>query len=51
MIQWRYFPKSRRPTELALQVVAAFTSVADDIDSKTQQYASNQVLVRVAPGL
>jgi hypothetical protein len=51
MIQWQYFPKSRRPTELALKVVAAFTSVADDIDSKKHHHESNHVLVRVAPAL
>jgi len=48
MIQWHYFPKSRRPTELALQVVGAFKQVAEEIDSKTHKYESNQVLVRVA---
>lgn len=51
MIQWRYFPKSRRPSELALRVVSAFTGVAAEIDSKAYQHESNQVLVRVAEGL
>jgi hypothetical protein len=51
MIQWHYFPKSRRPTDLIMQVVAAFTSVSEDIDSKTQKHQSNQVLLRVAPAL
>ena len=51
MIQWHYFPKSRRPTDLATQVVAAFKNVADEIESKTHQHGSNQVLARVAGGL
>jgi hypothetical protein len=51
MIQWHYFPKSRRPIDLALMVVSAFKSVADDIDSEVHQLGSNQVLARVAPGL
>jgi len=51
MIHWRYFPKSQRPTELALRVVSAFTSVAAEIDSKAHQHESNQVLVRVTGGL
>jgi hypothetical protein len=51
MIQWHYFPKSRRPTELAMQVVAAFENVAEEIDSKTHQHESNRVLARVADGL
>ena len=37
--------------DLAVKVVAAFTSVADDIDSKNHQFESNQVLVKVASGL
>ena len=51
MIQWHYFPKSRRPTELAMQVVAAFKKVAEEINSKTHKHESNQVLGRVADGL
>ena len=51
MIQWQHFPRSRRPNELALQVVTAFASVADEIDSKSHQLESNQVLLRVAAGL
>ncbi len=51
MILWRYFPKSRRPTDIAVKVVDAFTSVAADIDSKIHKHDSNQVLAKVAPGL
>ena len=51
MIQWHYFPRSRRPPDLAIQVVEAFQKVAEDIDSKTHNYESNKVLVRVAAGL
>jgi len=51
MIQWRHFPQSRRPTELAVQLVETFKKVADDIDSKKHKHESNQVLVRVAAGL
>lgn len=46
-----HFPKSRAASPLALQVVEAFSRVAEGIDSATHQYESNEVLVRVAPAL
>jgi hypothetical protein len=36
---------------MAVKVVDAFKSVAADIDSKVHKHDSNQVLVKVAPGL
>jgi hypothetical protein len=37
MIRWIYFPKSDKPTHLTLDVVLAFESVADEIDSATHE--------------
>jgi hypothetical protein len=51
VIQWVHFPKSRAATQLALQVVEAFSGAADDIDSATHHHESNEVLARVAPAL
>jgi hypothetical protein len=48
MIQWQYFPKSRRPPDIAHKVVDAFSAVSHDIDSKAHQHKSDQVLVRVS---
>lgn len=52
MINWSYFPRSDKPTALALSVVAAFEAVAAEIDSETHaKLESNQVLAKVEPGL
>jgi hypothetical protein len=51
MIQWMYFPRSSRATELAICVVAAFDSVAVQIDSSMHDLPSNDVLALVAPHL
>lgn len=51
MIQWMLFPKSRAATPLALEVVAAFSAAATEIDSAVHRHESNEVLVRVAPAL
>jgi hypothetical protein len=51
MIQWMFFPKSTRATALAQRVVAAFQSVAEEIDSATHDLSSNLVLSVIAPGL
>lgn len=51
MIQWMSFPRSTRPTPLALSVVAAFESVAEQIDSATRDLTSNEVLALAAPHL
>ena len=49
MINWIYFPKSDKPTPLVLDVVHAFESVADKIDSKTQKIqVSNDALQKLA---
>jgi hypothetical protein len=46
-----HFPKSLAATPLALQVVKAFSGVAEAVDSATHQLKSNEVLGRVAPAL
>lgn len=51
MIQWIFYPKSNRPTPLALAVVGAFDAVAHEIDSAVHDLPSNRVLASVAPQL
>ena len=50
MINWIYFPRSDKPTELAIQVVRAFEQ-AEGIDSAAHTDNSNFVLRTVSPGL
>jgi hypothetical protein len=51
VIQWQYFPKSDAPTQLAREVVAAFESVASDVDSAKHSHNSNEVLRRAGDAL
>jgi hypothetical protein len=51
MIHWIYYPKSRKAPSLASQVIHAFQTVADDIDSATHDLNSNAVLNKVADHL
>lgn len=51
MIEWIYYSRSRRPPELALSVVQAFSAVAQAIDPAAHDLNSNDVLAVVAPGL
>jgi hypothetical protein len=51
MIQWMFFPRSTRATALATSVVAAFETVAGQIDSDIHDLASNDVLALAAPYL
>jgi hypothetical protein len=51
MINWLYYPKSDKPTELVLAVVGAFEAVATSIDSASNEFPSNVVLLQVAPHL
>lgn len=51
MIDWIYYPRSRRPPGLANEVVGAFAAVADSIGSSSHDLNSNAVLAAVAPGL
>ncbi len=51
MLNWAYFPRSARPTALALQVVQAFEVVHEHIDSATHKLPSNGVLAHVGPNL
>lgn len=51
MIRWMYFPKSNRPTSLALSVVSCFEAARDQIDSGEHRLKSNEVLERVRPQL
>jgi len=51
MIQWLYYPKSDKPPEFAITVVAAFEAVVDLINSETNTLASNDVLSALTPHL
>lgn len=50
-MNWAFFPRSAKPTPLALQVVEAFQSVHGSIDSVQHRLPSNGVLGHVAPRL
>jgi hypothetical protein len=51
MINWSFFPRSDKPTPMAVGLVDAFRSVADQIDSSTHDLKSNQVLALLSPQL
>jgi hypothetical protein len=51
LINWLYYPKSRRAPTLALQVIEAFRSVSIQIDSAQHDLPSNEVLVFLVPYL
>src|SRR5437016_4277903 len=51
MIRWLYFPKSDRPSKIALAVVNVFEGTLAAIDSTTLELKSNEVLAQVAPRL
>jgi hypothetical protein len=51
MLNWAYFPRSDKPTAIALQVVAAFKAVYAEIDSDNHKLPSDGVLGHVAPQL
>ena len=51
MINWMYYPKSSKATDLALAVVGAFESAGTAIDSATSNLGSNGVLAQIAHGL
>ncbi len=50
-VNWIYFPSSRRPPQLAQDVITAFDKVGATISSRTNTLSSNEVLRVVAPGL
>lgn len=51
MINWVYFPKTRRPSMLTASVVHAFETEAEAIDSANHELRSNEVLARIEPHL
>ena len=51
MLQWAYFPRSAKPTSLALDVVNAFDLVMPKIASEHHRLPSNSVLAEVATNL
>lgn len=51
MLNWAYFPRSDKPTNLAIAVVKAFETVHADIASDAHTHQSNGVLAHVAAEL
>ncbi|MES2187191.1 MAG: hypothetical protein V4505_21765 [Pseudomonadota bacterium] len=51
MLNWAYFPRSAKPTDLTKQVVAAFEACHASFTSSEHMHASNIVLGHVAPYL
>lgn len=51
MLNWAYFPRSARPVQLVLEVVAAFQQAYSSIDSSCHTLSSNGVLACLAPYL
>lgn len=51
MINWSFFPRSDKPTSLAIEMVEAFCAVAEQIDSSGNELKSNQVLAILSPQL
>jgi len=51
MLNWAYFPRSAKPTSLALDVVKAFQSAHSSFTSDKHTLKSNDVLAQVAPFL
>jgi len=50
LINWRYFPKSAAPPQLALDVVRVLQE-APDLDSSIREIPRSQVLAAIEPGL
>ncbi len=49
MINWIYYPKSRKPPEVVIEVVNVFEEVASLIDSTSHSLQSDKVLAHTAP--
>lgn len=50
-INWIYFPSSKRPPQLAEDVIAIFNAAVSAISSASNNLSSNDVLRVIAPGL
>jgi len=50
-IDWIWFPKSAKPHDFALGIVAVFRGVESSITSDSQSLESNRVLGKIADGL
>jgi hypothetical protein len=51
MINWLYYPRSRKAPTLIRSVVEVFQQALPSIDSAMHELNSNEVLAQVAPGL
>jgi len=51
MINWMYYPKTKRGDVLSEQVIQVFNHVQDIIDSETHSLHSNEVLAELSCGL
>ena len=50
-VDWIWFPKSSKPPDLARDIVRVFESAEPEIASESHDLNSNDVLLRIAPGL
>lgn len=50
-VNWIYFPSSKRPPQLAEDLIAVFNTAGNTISSGTNTLSSNDVLRVLAPGL
>ena len=51
MLNWACFPRSAKPTPMALQVVEIFKAAHPNFDSSYKTLQSNSVLAHVETGL
>ena len=51
MINWMYYPKTRKADDLSINIVRQFEAVAEEVDSENHDYNSNTVLEAVRSGL
>jgi hypothetical protein len=49
--RWRYFPAWEPPAPWVEPLVGAVAGARDQVDSTVQNYESNEVLARMAPGM
>lgn len=51
MIEWIYYPRSDKPTEMVLKIVNIFQDAYEQINSKSHRKISNEVLSEISDSL
>ena len=51
MINWMYYPKTKKADDLSINIIRQFEAVAEKVDSDNYDYNSNTVLEAVRVGL